>query len=152
MADVAAEAENLPLGGIWRLARAGEAAEVPCPVPGDVHSALLAAGRISDPLLGENERDVQWVGTADWVLHRSFEVPAEAIEGRWPVLDLVGVDTVARVTAFVERVAFKAPRDRPRGSTAARLQRSGHPFPLRRAGSGGAGGPAALPGALQPAE
>src|SRR5581483_701289 len=36
-------------------------------VPGTVHEALIAAGRIPEPFYGLNERDVQWVGERDWL-------------------------------------------------------------------------------------
>ncbi len=70
----------------------------PCPIPGDIHSALIAAGRIPDPMIGLNEADIQWVHEAEWEIRRSFDVPAEALAGKWPVLDLEFLDTIAEVT------------------------------------------------------
>ena len=102
------EALSLALAGSWHLARSGEAEGLPCAVPGDVHSALLAAGRIPDPMWGENERDVQWVGEADWTLGRSFDLPPDALAGRWPVLDLTVLDTVAEVVVNGVTVAEAA--------------------------------------------
>jgi beta-mannosidase len=82
------------LSGPWRLSSADGAHRAVIPVPGDVHSALQAAGIIPDPYVGENEKLVQWVAHAGWVLERDFTL-AEA-EGRW-YLDLDYVDTVATV-------------------------------------------------------
>ena len=99
------------LSGVWTLADAGGGEAVPMPVPGDVHSALVAAGRIPDPYHGRNEYAVRWVADRDWLLTRSFE---DAGGPRLLVLD--GLDTVAEVrlngtavleaaTSFREHVA-----------------------------------------------
>ncbi|MCR4282272.1 MAG: glycoside hydrolase family 2 protein, partial [Bauldia sp.] len=86
------------LAGAWTLHDASGNAVGPCPIPGDVHSALVAAGRIPDPMVGTNEADVQWVADAEWEIHRTFAVDAAALAGKWPVLDLEFVDTIADVT------------------------------------------------------
>lgn len=59
-------------------------------VPGTAHGALRAAGRIPDPLYGQNERDVQWVGERSWAWRTRFEAGPLA-----PHEDLVfeGLDT-----------------------------------------------------------
>ena len=44
----------LDLSGPWSLADGGQD-PAPIAVPGDVHSALLAAGLIPDPYAGRNE-------------------------------------------------------------------------------------------------
>ncbi|UCG15091.1 MAG: hypothetical protein JSV19_07310, partial [Phycisphaerales bacterium] len=54
------------LHGAWRLRQAGTRDWIPATVPGCVHTDLLAAGRIPDPLVGMNELDVLWVDEADW--------------------------------------------------------------------------------------
>ena len=43
------------LHGAWKLRQAGTQDWIPATVPGCVHTDLLAAGRISDPLVGMNE-------------------------------------------------------------------------------------------------
>ena len=45
----------IDLSGIWRLRCEARGIEVDYPVPGDVHSALIAAGIIPDPYKGKNE-------------------------------------------------------------------------------------------------
>ena len=50
---------TIDLSGTWHLASTDTAHNAPMRVPGDVHSALLAAGLIPDPYAGRNERDVQ---------------------------------------------------------------------------------------------
>ena len=57
-------AADLALAGDWSLRDAAGVEIGPCPIPGDVHSALVAAGRIPDPTIGMNEAKVQSVGDA----------------------------------------------------------------------------------------
>jgi beta-mannosidase len=70
---------------------------LPATVPGCVHTDLLRAGVIPDPLVGMNERETLWIGECDWVYERPFEVnDAQLAHHR---LDLVcqGLDTIAEV-------------------------------------------------------
>jgi beta-mannosidase len=106
---------TISLAGTWTLYDAHRSVAGPCPIPGDVHSALIAAGRIPDPMTGTNEADVQWVHEAEWEIRRAFDVPASALDGRWPVLDLEFVDTVAEVLVndiVVARLASSFARHR----------------------------------------
>jgi beta-mannosidase len=84
------------LSGTWSLTDLDGEHALTMTVPGDVHSALLAAGIIPDPYIGRNERDVQWVAERDWVLERTFECPEGDASGWY--LDLAGLDTVVDVT------------------------------------------------------
>jgi beta-mannosidase len=88
----------ISLDGAWTLHDAAGVEIGTCPVPGDVHSALIAAGRIRDPMIGRNEADVQWVGDAAWEIRRRFTLDSGDIAGKWAVLDLEFVDTFAHVT------------------------------------------------------
>ncbi|SHE95392.1 beta-mannosidase [Kaistia soli DSM 19436] len=88
---------HLPLAGAWTLADAEGTVLGDCAIPGDVHSALLALGRIPDPMVGRNEALVQWVGEAAWEISRTFDIPRGAAAGRWAVLELEFVDTFAEV-------------------------------------------------------
>jgi beta-mannosidase len=45
---------------------------LPPPVPGCVHTALLAAGLIADPFDGANEADIQWIGRTTWRYDTEF--------------------------------------------------------------------------------
>ena len=87
---------HLDLSGDWQLSSADGSHAALMAVPGDVHSALLAAGLIPDPYFGRNERDVQWVAEKDWAIERMFDVRPEMLEGRW-YLDIGSIDTVASV-------------------------------------------------------
>ncbi|GAA4601149.1 beta-mannosidase [Actinoplanes octamycinicus] len=81
------------LAGSWELR--GADLTVPATVPGCVHTDLLAAGRIPDPFLDDNEKAVAWVGRADWSYRREVAWTGPAHER----IDLVfeGLDTVATV-------------------------------------------------------
>lgn len=82
------------LAGIWTLADAGGQYRLPMNLPGDVHSALEAAGIIADPYKGRNELEVAWVAKRDWVIERSFTMTEP--DGSW-YLDLEQIDTIATV-------------------------------------------------------
>ena len=84
----------LTLAGVWQLRDADGGNACPITLPGDVHSALLAAGLIPDPYFGANEAQVQWVATRDWIISRSFELQAKP--GYW-TLTLDEVDCLADV-------------------------------------------------------
>ncbi|MBD9372608.1 glycoside hydrolase family 2 protein [Rhizobium sp. ARZ01] len=90
--DIAA----IDLRGTWQLSMLEGSHAASMLVPGDVHSALLAAGIIPDPYVRRSERDVQWVALADWALQRTFLVTPEMLEARW-YLDIGSIDTIASV-------------------------------------------------------
>ncbi|XVV11653.1 glycoside hydrolase family 2 protein [Actinoplanes sp. CA-131856] len=73
----------------------GDISGVPATVPGCVHTDLLAAGRIDDPYLDENETKLAWIGRTDWDYSTTFTYS----EGDERV-DLVceGLDTIAAVS------------------------------------------------------
>ncbi|BBH71775.1 beta-mannosidase [Actinoplanes sp. OR16] len=88
------------LSGQWRLR--GRDIDLPATVPGCVHTDLLAAGRIPDPFLDDNEKTVAWVGREDWTYSR----PIAWNGPRHDRIDLVfdGLDTVARISVGDEVV------------------------------------------------
>ena len=90
---------KIDLAGEWRLEQAGKS-EVNCPitVPGDVHTALLAAKLIPDPYYAANEYLTMWVGRADWLQRRAFDVPQGFLAAPSVILRLDEVDTFATVT------------------------------------------------------
>ena len=65
-------------------------------VPGDVHRALIAAGRIPDPFYDRNEPACAWVEEREWWYRLRFQGPAEPL-GADERLRLVfeGLDTFA---------------------------------------------------------
>ena len=91
-----AASTSLDLAGIWQLESADGRTVAPAAVPGDMHSALIAAGKIPHPYKGRNEAEVQWVAQADWVLSRTFDLPDNFAPHGW-YLDISYLDTVADV-------------------------------------------------------
>ena len=87
----------IPLQGTWQLRDAHGGNACPITIPGDVHSARLAAGLIPDPYFAANEALVQWVANRDWIITRHFEFTAEPDAGCW-TLTLDEVDCIADVT------------------------------------------------------
>jgi len=99
---------QLILSGDWRLKQRDPARDIGADcasdegwisarVPGTVHEALLAAGRIPDPFYGLNECDVQWVGEQDWLYRCVFDVDPAFLEAGPVTLCCDGLDTVATV-------------------------------------------------------
>lgn len=88
----------LDLGGAWDLRRDGDEEAIPAQVPGCVHTDLLAAGKIEDPFVRDNESRLQWVGETEWVYRRDFEAPARLLEHERVLLRCHGLDTLATVT------------------------------------------------------
>ena len=89
--------ERIELGGQWRLTQVKGKLSVPAAVPGDTHSALLAAGKIPDPYLGMDELAVQWVGREDWEFAREFEAPESMLLSDSVYLNCDSLDTFAEV-------------------------------------------------------
>ncbi|MFE6970639.1 glycoside hydrolase family 2 protein [Isoptericola sp. NPDC057653] len=79
--------------------------EVPAVVPGCVHTDLLRAGVIPDPLQGGNEAAVQWVGLTDWEYTTRVELDEAPAQGERRHLVLDGLQTVATVTVNGAEVA-----------------------------------------------
>ncbi|MCI5078283.1 glycoside hydrolase family 2 protein [Oricola sp.] len=90
---------SLDLAGSWALADGQGGHATTIALPGDVHSALLAADLIPDPYVGRNEYDVRWVAERDWVLSREFELADPAV-----TLVIDSLDTVAEIRVNGERV------------------------------------------------
>jgi beta-mannosidase len=86
------------LSGTWKFRQSGNDEWLPASVPGGVHTDLLSLGKISDPFVGDNEKQVQWIGESDWEYRRTFVVdPALAGEAR-QTLVCDGLDTLAEVS------------------------------------------------------
>lgn len=94
----------LDLGGVFNLSSPTSDIAVPITLPGDVHSALLAADRLPDPYYGENEKTVMWVGETAWNVERDFTATAADIEG-YLTLTLAEVDCIATILLNGEIIA-----------------------------------------------
>ncbi len=86
------------LTGVWRFRQAGMEEWLPAMVPGGVHTDLLAAGRLPDPFVADNERRVQWVAESDWEYRCSFTCTPEVLAEEHVSLVCDGLDTLATVT------------------------------------------------------
>jgi beta-mannosidase len=89
--------QTIDLSGKWRLVRITTREEYPALVPGDTHSALIAAGAIPDPYPGMNELDVQWVGREDWAYERDFTIGKDLLAEDRVLLSCDSLDTLAEV-------------------------------------------------------
>ena len=86
------------LNGEWILTQACKAERIKATVPGCVHTDLLAAGKIDDPFYRDNESRLQWIGEADWIYSRTFNLPADALKRERVLLRCDGLDTLATIT------------------------------------------------------
>ncbi|MFH1709291.1 MAG: glycoside hydrolase family 2 protein [Planctomycetota bacterium] len=88
---------TIDLSGTWALKQGGKAGTIAAPVPGDVHLALLEAGKIPDPYFRDNELATRWVGRTDWIYGRTFAVPAAFLAHKRILLRCEGLDTLATI-------------------------------------------------------
>lgn len=95
---------ELDLGGTFSLTSPTRPVAVPISLPGDVHTALLAAGEIPDPYFGNNELDVMWVNQTAWSVERRFTATPDQIDG-YLTLTLAEVDCIATVRLNGEAIA-----------------------------------------------
>ncbi|MCE9613953.1 MAG: glycoside hydrolase family 2 protein [Lentisphaerae bacterium] len=100
--------QKLDLTGAWTLSCPRRRQTVRAQVPGDTHSALLAAGAIPDPYWADNEQRVQWIGRETWIYSRTFELPASFLKERSVFLHSDSLDTVADIAINDQRVAHTA--------------------------------------------
>lgn len=89
--------KTLSLFGEWVMTRIGNGEKCPAQVPGDTHSALLAAGKIKDPYWGSNELDLQWIGREDWLLSRDFELGSDFLSAPSVYLNCGQIDTISEI-------------------------------------------------------
>ncbi|HEY9075570.1 MAG TPA: glycoside hydrolase family 2 protein [Anaerolineaceae bacterium] len=85
------------LSGAWQFRKSGEATWLPATVPGCVHTDLLAAGKLPDPFLEDNEFKVAWVAESDWEYAHSFTPPSDLLAEEQIFLVCDGLDTLAEV-------------------------------------------------------
>lgn len=87
---------ELDLTGTFVLTSPARNLRLPIELPGDVHTALLAAGDIPDPYFGTNETAVEWVSRTPWTVERQFTATADDIDGHL-TLTLENVDCIATI-------------------------------------------------------
>ena len=90
---------SIELNGEWTLRSPQHPhIAIPMSLPGDNYSALFKAGLIPDPYIGTNEKDVQWVGEAQWKIEKEFDAGAADLEARAIEMKLSRVDTLADIS------------------------------------------------------
>jgi beta-mannosidase len=67
---------------------------IPAVVPGGVHEALRAAGRIDDPYYDRNESSVRWIEDRDWWYRGAIDIPSDLRSDERLRLVFHGLDTV----------------------------------------------------------
>ncbi|WP_304224816.1 glycoside hydrolase family 2 protein [Gracilinema caldarium] len=98
---------RIDLSGTWTLHLESPVlgrVNIPCSIPGDSHSALLASGLIPDPYQGTQELDVQFLNQEDMVLERDFTLSETELEQGTPYLFFESIDTVAEVFLNEQRL------------------------------------------------
>ncbi len=102
--------EEISLNGCWQLRDeaiavqadehlrvVAEAAWIDAPVPGAVHQALIADGRMQEPLLGLNSLECEWVEQRSWWYRKSFYLTSEQLSADGIELFLDGLDVKASI-------------------------------------------------------
>lgn len=97
--------QRVPLEGIWQLTQPSREISIPAEVPGVVHTALMAAGKIPDPYFSDNEKKVQWVSDVPWTYTRTFTLTPQFLRNRKIVLRCDGLDTFATIRLNGREVA-----------------------------------------------
>lgn len=85
------------LSGAWSLeSPMAGITPIPAAVPGDVHSALIQASLIREPLHDMNVLESRWVENKRWIYQRDFEVPRPFLQDRMELV-FKGLDTTAEI-------------------------------------------------------
>ena len=88
-----ANADMLDLSDGWHVSDGTHSTMLP--VPGDVHSALLTAGIISDPYWRDTETSLDWIHESYWTATKVFHLEGKG-EGHW-TLSFDGIDCMAEI-------------------------------------------------------
>ncbi len=94
----------LDLNGTWQF-REKDGELMPASVPSTNYQDLLALGKIPDPFVKTNEKDVAWVAEKDWIYSRSFILPAETSACKKLRLCADRLDTVCEIKINGEKIA-----------------------------------------------
>ena len=103
-AQIANAVVDLPLDHGWQFratddtGHAGVDAWHAATVPGEVHTDLVAAHRMPDPFMADNEKRSQWVGEHDWQYRTTLTVDRATLAHEHLELVFDGLDTFADVS------------------------------------------------------
>ncbi|MBN1256520.1 MAG: hypothetical protein JXA52_02305, partial [Planctomycetes bacterium] len=80
-------------------------------VPGDIHLALFAAGKIGDPVIDDNNRRIFWLSKKEWWFYRDFKL--DSFANQVIEMDFQGLDYEAEVWLNGRHVASHRNMFRP---------------------------------------
>ena len=99
-------AEQMNLGGAWRMREADSQTWHSAHVPGSVYADLMADGTMPDPFWRENELDAFERMKKDYVYQRTFTVTEAQLAHPHVELVCEGLDTLAHVSLNGREIAF----------------------------------------------
>ena len=99
-------AEQMNLGGAWRMREADSQTWHSAHVPGSVYADLMADGTMPDPFWRENELDAFERMKKDYVYQRTFTVTEAQLAHAHVELVCEGLDTLAHVSLNGHEIAF----------------------------------------------
>ena len=99
-------AEQMNLGGAWRMHEADSETWHSAHVPGSVYADLMADGTMPDPFWRENELDAFERMKKDYVYQRTFTVTEAQLAHAHVELVCEGLDTLAHVSLNGREIAF----------------------------------------------
>lgn len=99
-------AEQMSLGGAWRMREADSETWHSAHVPGSVYADLMADGTMPDPFWRENELDAFERMKKDYVYQRTFTVTEAQLAHAHVELVCEGLDTLAHVSLNGREIAF----------------------------------------------
>lgn len=85
------------LNGKWTFHEVGSDKWMDGTVPGCNFTDLMHNGKIVNPFIGMNEKEVQWVGERDWEYMRDFTLSAEMLKKKKIILECDMLDTIAEI-------------------------------------------------------
>lgn len=99
-------AEQMNLGGAWRMREADSQTWHSAHVPGSVYADLMADGTMPDPFWRENELDAFERMKKDYVYQHAFTVTEAQLAHAHVELVCEGLDTLAHVSLNGREIAF----------------------------------------------
>ena len=92
-----AQGISAELNNNWTFSKAGTDKQYPAVVPGTIHTDLLRNKLIPDPFFADNEKQLQWIDSCDWIYRSSFTIDENLNKYRSITLSFDGLDTYADV-------------------------------------------------------
>jgi beta-mannosidase len=81
----------------WKFTSEIYNTDYPANIPGSIHTDLFRNNLIPDPFTGQNEKDLQWIDTLDWIYKTEFPKPEGLKTNDQLELIFKGIDTYADV-------------------------------------------------------